>query len=214
MTPTRKSLPHYQKAVTFLLVALLVLLVGFFAGWRVAHMRAEQRDAALAGEAQANTTAAQAKTNEQAARQYLKRACKADIVSACQMLKGIQNQPEVDDAEVQDSEIQESEIQDPEVQEPEVQEPDRYCERNPVQCLGPVGPPGDDGQPGESITGPPGPQGPEGPSGPAGQDGEDGQDMQAGTYSCGDGEYVHGFTVNEDGSVTLDCQPVPDNGPF
>jgi hypothetical protein len=54
-----------------------------------------------------------------------------------------------------------------------------------------------------------------GPQGDAGVDGKDGADgrpgtAKPGTYSCPDGEYVGGFTVADDGAVTLSCRaPTP-----
>ena len=68
---------------------------------------------------------------------------------------------------------------------------------------GPEGPVGAQGQPGQD-----GAQGPEGPQGLPGQDGKDGDPGTArpGTYSCPDGQYVGGFTVADDGAVTLDCR--------
>lgn len=68
---------------------------------------------------------------------------------------------------------------------------------------GPRGEPGPKGEPGE--TGPVGPQGPQGEVGPQGPPGT----AQPGTYLCADGFYVHGFTVDVTGAVTLDCQPLP-----
>lgn len=101
--------------------------------------------------------------------------------------------------------------------------------RGPRGFIGPVGPTGApgqdgaDGAPGENgatgDTGPIGPQGATGPTGatgdrgPAGVDGKDGRDgvdgtAIPGTYTCDDGSYLHGFTVADDGAVTLDCRPL------
>lgn len=99
---------------------------------------------------------------------------------------------------------------------------------------GPAGKDGEDGDDGQSITGergadgntgPPGPAGPAGPAGPQGERGERGEPgprgdigpagppgpagpITAGTYSCEVG-YVTGFTVADDGTVTLDCAVTP-----
>lgn len=101
----------------------------------------------------------------------------------------------------------------------------------PAGSPGPQGVPGEDGRPGE--VGPPGPVGPAGPRGepgpagprgeqgpkgepgdpgPAGPQGEPGPQgpagtAQAGSYSCGDGEVLTGFTVHNDGAVTVACRP-------
>jgi hypothetical protein len=99
------------------------------------------------------------------------------------------------------------------------------------QCSGSIGPPGKpgiDGAPGD--PGPIGPQGPGpsvdqiasavqtycdnhngcvGPQGPKGDDGTPGS-VQSGTYTCPDDTpYVHGFTVDNVGMVTLDCTALP-----
>jgi hypothetical protein len=52
------------------------------------------------------------------------------------------------------------------------------------------------GEPGQSIVGPKGPKGDKGDS------------LDPGTYECGPFQSLHGFTVNDDGSVTLDCRAV------
>jgi len=119
----------------------------------------------------------------------------------------------------------------------------RYCNsRGECQGpKGPEGPAGIDGTDGLNGTdGLPGDVGPAGPGptdaqvlaavadycalhggcqGPAGQDGTNGTDGQDGTvvpgdYQCTvDGEYVRGFTVAADGTVTLNCQsPIPPGG--
>jgi len=69
---------------------------------------------------------------------------------------------------------------------------------------GPQGPKGDPGEPGDR-----GPQGDTGPAGPAGADGAPGRagTAQPGTYTCPDDQTLHGFTVADDGAVTLDCRP-------
>lgn len=61
------------------------------------------------------------------------------------------------------------------------------------------------------ATGPKGETGPAGPQGPAGARGETGPQGPAGTarpgtYTCPDGDYVAGFTIAADGSVSLDCR--------
>lgn len=70
---------------------------------------------------------------------------------------------------------------------------------------------GADGVDGTGEPGPPGPAGPPGRDGVDGQDGADGADgndgtATPGTYTCADGQYLAGFTVGVDGSVTLDCR--------
>lgn len=67
---------------------------------------------------------------------------------------------------------------------------------------GPAGPAGADGAPGPK--GDPGPQGDPGPAGPKGDPGT----AQPGTYACPDLQFLRGFTVGPDGSVTLDCAPL------
>lgn len=88
---------------------------------------------------------------------------------------------------------------------------------------GPQGPPGEDstvpgpagpaGPPGKDST-VPGPQGPAGPPGkdstvpgPKGDKGDPGT-ATPGTYTCGGGQFVRGFTIAPDGSLTLDCAPL------
>jgi len=101
------------------------------------------------------------------------------------------------------------------------------------QCQGPQGPRGPRGLPGidgtdgtNGIDGLPGDAGPPGPpltaeqladavadycalhggcEGPAGADGS----VVPGDYQCAVGEYLQGFTVHDDGTVTLNCQPNP-----
>lgn len=107
-------------------------------------------------------------------------------------------------------------------------------ERGPAGPPGPVGPPGPQGVPGEDgrpgEVGPPGPAGPAGPRGepgpagprgeqgpkgepgPAGPQGELGPQGPAGTakpgvYGCADGEFMTGFAVGDDGSVSVACRP-------
>lgn len=53
-----------------------------------------------------------------------------------------------------------------------------------------------------AVVGPPGPAGPPGPPGPAGT-------AQPGDYQCPSGQYLVGFTVGSDGSVTLTCTALP-----
>jgi len=83
---------------------------------------------------------------------------------------------------------------------------------------GEPGPAGQNGADGEDGTdGENGAAGPEGPSGPAGADGAPGPEgprgpqgtAQPGEYLCPAGEYMTGFTVDEQGAVTLVCQPIP-----
>lgn len=96
-------------------------------------------------------------------------------------------------------------------------------ETGPRGPLGPRGEPGADstvagpqglqGEPGQDSTvpGPMGPQGEIGPQGvhgiqgPQGLQGEQGT-AKPGDYACPDGEVVRGFTVAEDGAVTLACE--------
>lgn len=70
--------------------------------------------------------------------------------------------------------------------------------------VGPAGPPGPEG--------PPGPAGERGPEGPPGTDGSNGT-ATPGTYTCPDGQYVAGFTVADNGDVTLDCRDGGLTGP-
>lgn len=104
----------------------------------------------------------------------------------------------------------------------------------PVGPIGPHGPIGPLGHPGATGpigatggAGPPGPQGPEGPAGPAGDTGPQGPPgdtgpqgpqgpqgdpgtARPGTYSCPDTTpYLHGFTVQADGDVILECIALP-----
>jgi hypothetical protein len=102
--------------------------------------------------------------------------------------------------------------------------------QGPQGFIGPRGPPGDDGRNGTDgrngatgasgtdgrdgnpgPQGPPGPQGATGPQGPPGQDGPPGPQgtAQPGSYDCPQGEYLTGFTVAQDGSVTPHCAVVP-----
>lgn len=76
--------------------------------------------------------------------------------------------------------------------------------------IGPRGPEGPAGPQGES--GAPGPDGGPGPQGPAGT-------AVPGTYECGVGQSMTGFTINTDGTVALKCTgdvipeaPFPGNG--
>lgn len=62
-------------------------------------------------------------------------------------------------------------------------------------CRGPQGVHGEQGPAGADST-VPGPEGPRGPQGTA----------RPGTYACPDGEVMTGFTVAEDGAVTLACE--------
>lgn len=69
-------------------------------------------------------------------------------------------------------------------------------------CRGPQGDQGSKGEPGKDST-VPGPKGDQGTARP-------------GAYTCPDGETVTGFTVAEDGAVTLSCQaanPLPSTDP-
>jgi hypothetical protein len=80
---------------------------------------------------------------------------------------------------------------------------------------GPSGPPGETGAAGP--VGPKGDTGPQGPPGPAGADGKDGATgpqgapgtAKPGTYSCPDGQALTGFTIADDGTVTITCRDVP-----
>lgn len=100
----------------------------------------------------------------------------------------------------------------------------------PRGFIGPMGPQGPDGTNGrngvdgtngvDGVNGLPGAdgargsdgaQGPVGPQGEPGKDGKDGKDGQdgqiaSGTYQCGEGQYLAGFTVGAGGSVTVDCR--------
>lgn len=96
-------------------------------------------------------------------------------------------------------------------------------ETGPRGPLGPRGEPGADstvagpqglqGEPGQDSTvpGPMGPQGEIGPQGVHGIQGPQGIQGDQGTakpgdYACPDGEHMTGFTVAEDGTVTLACE--------
>lgn len=105
----------------------------------------------------------------------------------------------------------------------------------PRGLIGPVGPAGRDGRDGtngrngadgisgvdgvngvDGTQGPPGADGAPGPQGPQGEPGRDGRDgkVAAGTYQCGDGQHLSGFSVDENGGITLNCVnfiPVPEN---
>lgn len=79
--------------------------------------------------------------------------------------------------------------------------------------IGRPGEQGAQGAPGEpgpqGPQGEPGPQGPKGDAGPAGPQGPAGPGIAAGSYICGDGSYMTGFTVDGSGSVTIACRPLP-----
>lgn len=96
--------------------------------------------------------------------------------------------------------------------------------------VGPAGAPGQSGPKGDvGPKGPAGEKGDPGPAGPAGVDGKDGKDgapgpqgpagsagsVTPGDYACPSGQYVAGFHVAADGSVSLDCAGVlaPAAGP-
>ncbi|WP_182377904.1 hypothetical protein [Nocardioides sp. WS12] len=108
-----------------------------------------------------------------------------------------------DDAEVQDGEIQEPEIQEPELQEPERQQPEVDDAPIPgavgavgASCVAELGL--------EACRGPAGKDGTNGTNGIDGKDGAPGT-AQPGTYACPAGEYLTGFGVAADGSVSLAC---------
>lgn len=67
----------------------------------------------------------------------------------------------------------------------------------------------------DSCRGPSGKDGAAGTNGKDGVDGKDGRDGTAkpGTYTCADGEVQRGFTVAEDGSVSLICVPLNPGNP-
>jgi hypothetical protein len=71
---------------------------------------------------------------------------------------------------------------------------------------------GVDGEPGtDGVDGTNGTDGKDGADGAPGADGQDGADgapgtALPGTYACPDDEYVAGFTVANDGAVTLSCR--------
>lgn len=94
----------------------------------------------------------------------------------------------------------------------------------PTGAIGPEGPKGDVGSKGPAgDKGDAGPAGPVGPAGADGKDGAPGQQGPAGSagsvtpgdYACPSGQYVAGFHVAADGSVSLDCAGVlaPAAGP-
>lgn len=86
-----------------------------------------------------------------------------------------------------------------------------------VGATGPAGANGIDGKDGApGAQGPAGPAGPAGPKGDTGAPGKDGADgatgppgprgtADPGSYICPSGEYVTGFTIASDGTVTLTC---------
>ncbi len=174
---------HYRTSFVFLATAVLVLALGFGAGWYLAAQRAMERDDALVGEAQA-------KTNEDAARAYLQQACENDIRSACQMVRSFERQDKREarvalEEQQGESEVQESEIQESEIQESEEQEPDTFCRDNPIRCQGIEGEPGaaDDGR--------------NGADGEDGEDGTEGVDGINGTNGA-DGRSVTGVFCNSE----------------
>lgn len=68
---------------------------------------------------------------------------------------------------------------------------------------------GQDGAPGaKGDPGPKGEKGDPGERGPAGADGAPGT-ARPGSYACPSGQYLDGFTIGADGTVSLSCQPVP-----
>lgn len=68
------------------------------------------------------------------------------------------------------------------------------------------GAPGAPGAPGaKGETGPKGDKGDPGERGPAGPPGT----AQPGSYACPSGQYLEGFTISTDGTVSLTCQPLP-----
>lgn len=68
---------------------------------------------------------------------------------------------------------------------------------------------GADGAPGKNgADGKDGAQGPQGEPGPAGPAGPAGTALP-GNYACPDGQYLNGFAISGDGSVSLSCQTVP-----
>lgn len=85
-------------------------------------------------------------------------------------------------------------------------------------CRGDDGVNGSTGEPGANgadgaagkngADGKDGAQGPQGEPGPAGPQGPAGT-ANPGSYSCPDGQYLNGFTISGDGSVSLSCQSVP-----
>lgn len=72
-----------------------------------------------------------------------------------------------------------------------------------------AGPQGPQGEPGQDSTvpGPVGPQGEPGPQGEQGAQGFQGPPGTArpGTYTCPEGQFTTGFTIADDGAVTLTC---------
>lgn len=72
-----------------------------------------------------------------------------------------------------------------------------------------AGPQGPQGEPGQDST-VPGPVGPQGEPGPQGEQGAQGfpgppGTARPGTYTCPEGQFTTGFTIADDGAVTLTC---------
>lgn len=74
---------------------------------------------------------------------------------------------------------------------------------------------GQDGAPGaDGAKGERGEKGEKGDPGAPGADGAPGKDgapgtAQPGSYACPSGQYLEGFSIGADGTVSLSCQPVP-----
>ena len=204
MTTTNQPTQPRRLAGVYLAVAILILIIGGLTGWGLAGLRAQERD---------DTQAAARPLAEQ-----LLELCDQDTSQARQLnaIGLCERARDTSDTLADTGPV---------------------LIEGPPGPAGPVGPPGipgldgSDGRNGDpGDTGPRGatglsctaefgiddcrgPAGPIGPQGPAGQPGAQGPAGPAGTarpgtYSCGDGEYVHGFTVGEGGVVTLDCAPL------
>lgn len=93
-----------------------------------------------------------------------------------------QQDPELNDLEAQEAELQDEEVQDGEVDDPDPNDPD------PVDDPDPNDPDPDDPDPNDPDPAAPG------------------------TWNCPDGQYMEGFTRNPDGSISLNCKPLPNGG--
>lgn len=201
-TPQRAS---RDRRIALCLAAVLVAVLGL---WWIAEHRSDEAHDAKQSEAQAQAEA-------EASKDALEAQCAVGIRSACHQLTGLEDQPDPDDAEVQDSEIQEPEVQEPEQQDPEFQDPDRDDpegqdpdrndpERQDAEVQDPEVQDAevDDPEQQDPEHDDPDPDDPD-PNDP---------DPAAGTYNCPEGEWMRGFTIHEDGSVSMNCAPAPGPG--
>lgn len=121
-----------------------------------------------------------------------------DIDAMCKNAeKVIENQGEIQDDEVQESEIQEDEIQESEIQEDEIQQPENQQDESQDEETQESEIQEDEIQneevQDEEIDNPD-------PNDPP---------ARVGSYMCGDAEYMQGFSLNPDGTVSYVCKPLP-----